>query len=219
MKKRTWTKAALAFSVCLFVIWWALGTTATLAWFSDRDEVRNTFTIGLLKLNVEYKNDIVTDYKPMEGQTDVFNDQALYEPGYTQVVYLRIDNLGDVPFRYKLAVTVENSPKGQNAWGEDIYLSNYLRYGVVFGKTEDAVKAAVKDRLTARANQPGDVLGTWSEISPYPFDPNEEYHYAAMIVYMPEEVGNVANYRNGKQPVVELGVTVFAQQADAELKK
>lgn len=219
MKKRTWTKAALAFSVCLFIVWWALGTTATLAWFSDTDTVRNRFQIGLLKLDVDYKNDIVTEYTPLEGATKAFNDQALYEPGYTQVVYLRIDNLGDMDFNYKLAVTVENSSKGENIWGNEFYLSNYLRYGVVFGKTEDEVKAAVKDRLTARENEPGDILGTWSQISPYTFDTQDEYHYAALIVYMPEEVGNIANYRGGKQPIVELGITVFAQQANADMKK
>ena len=218
MKKRTWTKAALAFSVCLFIVWWALGTTATLAWFSDTDTVRNSFQIGLLRLGVEYKNDIVTEYTPLEGSTKAFNDQALYEPGYTQVVYLRIDNLGDMDFNYKLAVSVENSSKGENIWGNTFYLSNYLRYGVVFGKTEDAVKAAVKDRLAARQNEPGDTLGTWSQISPYTFDTQDEYHYAALIVYMPEEVGNIANYRNGKQPIVELGITVFAQQVGADIK-
>lgn len=58
LKKKKWTKAALALSVCLFVLWWALGTGATLAWFSDHDEVRNEFQIGLLKLDVSYRNDM-----------------------------------------------------------------------------------------------------------------------------------------------------------------
>ena len=217
MKARKWTKAALAFSICLFIFWWALGATATLAWFSDTDVVRNHFQVGLLRLGVDFKNDIITDYTNMEGSSEVFNDQALYEPGYTQVVYLRIDNLGDMDFNYKLSVTVEDSQIGRNAWGEPIYLPNYLRYGVVFGTTEAEVQAQVKDRLTARDTDPGDVLGTWSQISPYTFKTTDEYHYAALIVYMPEEIGNVANYR-GVDPWVKLGITVFAQQANAELK-
>ena len=136
MKKRKWTKAALAFSACLFLLWWALGTGATLAWFSDADTVRNEFQIGLLKLDVSYRNDIVTEYTPLQGATKAFNDDALYEPGYTQVVYLKIENNGDVDFRYKIAVTVAKAINGKNAWGEDIYLPNYLRYGVVFAETE-----------------------------------------------------------------------------------
>ena len=214
MKKRNWTKVALALSACLFVVWWALGTGATLAWFSDSDTVRNQFEIGLLKLDVDYRNDIVTEYTPLEGATKAFNDEALYEPGYTQVVYLRIDNTGDMAFNYKMAVTVEDADIGQNAWGDDIYLPNYLRYGVVFGETEAEVQAQVKDRLAARAEAPQDwgELGTWSQVSPYTFEPDEDYHYAALIVYMPEQVGDIANYRGAIQPRVELGITVHAQQ-------
>ena len=219
MHKKKWTKAALAFSACLFVLWWALGTGATLAWFSDHDEVRNEFQIGLLNLDVSYKNDIVTEYTPLEGATKAFNDEALYEPGYTQVVYLKIENNGDVDFNYKVAVTVDKVITGKNAWGEDIYLPKYLRYGVVFGESEDELQEEVKNRLEARTHAPNDwgALDTWSEISPYTFEAGENAHYAALIIYMPEEVGNVANYRGFTEPRVELGITVFAQQADAPM--
>ena len=211
---------ALALSACLFVIWWALGTGATLAWFSDADTVRNVFQIGLLKMDVSYRNDIVTEYTPLQGTTKAFNDEALYEPGYTQVVYLKIDNKGDIAFNYKVAVTVEDSHNGKNAWGEDIYLPNYLRYGIVFGQTETDVQAQVKDRLTARNQAPNDwgALGTWSEISPYTYDVGENAHYAALIVYMPEQVGNAANYRGFDVPQVKLGIKIFAQQADAPMQ-
>lgn len=220
MKNKKWTKVALAFSACLFVLWWALGTGATLAWFSDADTVRNSFQVGLLQLDVSYRNDIVTEYTPLEGTTKAFNDEALYEPGYTQVVYLKIDNPGDMAFRYKVAVTVEKATNGTNAWGEEIYLPNYLRYGVVFGETEAAVEAQVKDRLAARKEAPEDwgLLGTWSEASPYTFEVGEDSHYAALIIYMPEAVGNAANYRGTAEPKVALGITVSAQQANAPMK-
>lgn len=214
LNRKKWTKAALAFSACLFVLWWALGTGATLAWFSDVDTVRNEFQIGLLDLDVSYKNDIVTDYTPLEGASKAFNDQALYEPGYTQVVYLEIENNGDMDFDYKVAVTVKGSTKGKNAWGEEIYLPNYLRYGVVFAKTEAQLQEMVADRLEARTHAPYEwgPLDTWSEPAPYSFIAGEDPHYAALIVYMPEEVGNAANYRGMTEPKVELGITVSAQQ-------
>lgn len=220
MRKRRWTKGALAFSVCLFVLWWALGTGATLAWFSDHDEVRNEFQIGLLKLDVSYRNDIVKEYTTLQGATRAFNDEALYEPGYTQVVYLRIDNVGDVAFNYKVAVTVDKVIEGKNAWGDDIYLPNYLRYGIVFGETEADVQQQVKDRLTSKSHAPNDwgMLGTWSQISPYTFDIDDEFHYAALIIHMPEDVGDVANYRGITAPRVELGIKVFAQQANAPMQ-
>ena len=220
MKNKKWTKVALAFSVCLFLAWWALGTGATLAWFSDSDTVRNEFRVGLIDLQVSYRNDIVEVYTPLQGTTKAFNDEALYEPGYTQVVWLKIENGGDVDFNYKLAVTVEDVVRGQNAWGEEIYLPNYLRYGVVFGETEEQVAQQVADRLAARENAPNawDALDTWSDVSPYTFEAGEDPHYAALIVFMPEDVDNAANYRGFTEPKVELGITVHAQQANAPLK-
>lgn len=216
MNKKKWPKMALALSACLFVIWWALGTGATLAWFSDRDEVRNEFQIGLLNLDVNFKNDIVTVYTPLQGSSEVFNDQALYEPGYTQVVFLEIENLGNIDFNYKLAVTVEDYDPGYNQWDKEIYLPNYLRFGVVFGESEAEVKELVKARLEARTHAPN-VLDTWSDLSPYTFEAGEEPHYAALVIYMPEEVGNVANYRGVSVPRVKLGIKVFAQQANAPM--
>ena len=168
---------------------------------------------------MSYKNDIVTEYTPLEGATKAFNDEALYEPGYTQVVYLKIENNGDVDFNYKVAVTVDKVITGKNAWGEDIYLPKYLRYGVVFAESETALQEEVKNRLEVRSHAPNDwgTLGTWSEISQYTFNVGENAHYAALIVYMPEEVGNAANYRGFTEPRVELGIAVFAQQANAPM--
>lgn len=226
MKQKKWRKAALALSACLFVLWWALGTSATLAWFSDVDTVRNEFRFGLLDLDVSYKNSTTTGYTSMTGESKVFNDAALYEPGYTQVVYLKIDNNGTVDFNYKVSVTVEDSTKGKTAWGEDIYLPDYLRYGVVFAESEAELQEQVKDRLTARSHaaEVWGRLGTWSENSPYTFkattNPEEKIsHYAALIVYMPEEVGNAANYRGIDVPSVKLGITVFAQQSNVPLEQ
>lgn len=219
MNPKKWRKTVLALSAFLFVLWWALGTGATLAWFSDVDSVRNEFRIGLLDLDVSYKNDIITDYAPLKGATEVFYDEALYEPGYTQVVYLKIDNNGDEDFKYKLSVTVEDFTNGKNVWGEEIYLPDYLRYGVVFAESETELQEMVRDRLNAKnyATNEWGALGTWSEISPYLFEAGEDSHYAALVVYMPEDVGNEANYRGFTEPRVELGITVFAQQSNAPM--
>ena len=219
MNRKKWRKTALVLSACLFVLWWALGTGATLAWFSDVETVRNEFKIGLLDLDVSYKNDIITEYTPLKGATEVFYDNALYEPGYTQVVYLKIENNGDVDFNYKVSVTVEDFTNGKNAWGEEIYLPNYLRYGVVFAESETELQEMVRDRLNTRTHATNDwgMLGTWSEVSPYIFEAGENPHYAALIIYMPEEVGNAANYRGFVEPRVELGITVFAQQSNAPM--
>jgi len=97
----------------------------------------------------------------------------------------------------------------------------------VFGENEADVQQMVKDRLASRTHAPNEwrALETWSEISPYTLDVKgvedvkESSHYAALIVYMPEEVGNKANYRGFDVPQVKLGITVFAQQANAPMEE
>jgi hypothetical protein len=113
-----------------------------------------------------------------------------------------------------VSVNVSKVDTGRNAWGEEIYLPNYLRYGAVFARTEAELKQLLKDRLSAKglADKQWNALSTWSEPSPYTFGVGEESHYGALIIHMPESVGNVANYRGFTQPRVELGITVSAQQ-------
>lgn len=214
MKNGKIKKSALGISALLFIVWWILGTSATLAWFTDTpDPIRNEFRIGDLALDVSFKNDVVTDWTPLEGATIAFNDEALYEPGYTQVVYLKLENNGNVDFNYKMSVTVENVQKAKSVLGNDIYLPNYLKYGAVFAESEIEL-----DRKLARGLAEDYMLDTWSEVSEYTFEVGEEPHYAALIVYMPEAVGDEANYRGIAVPQVELGITVSAQQADAPLE-
>lgn len=55
-------------------------------------------------------------------------------------------------------------------------------------------------------------------MSPYTFAAGESAHYAALIIHMPETVDNAANYRGIQEPKVELGITVFAQQANAPME-
>jgi len=220
LNRGKWRKRTLALSACLFVLWWALGTGATLAWFSDADTVRNEFQIGLLNLDVSYKNNnIVTDYEPLQEATKLFNDNALYEPGYTQVVYLKIENKGNVDFNYKVAVTANDAEEAVNVFGQKFYLSNYLRYGIVFADSEGELEEQVKDRLTAKTHITDDMspLGTWPKNDPKNLDVGEGPHYAALIVHMPEDVDNAANYRGAIVPRVELGVKVYAQQANATM--
>ena len=218
MKRKNWIKAALAFSVCLFLLWWALGTGATLAWFTDTTETaRNRFVIGELDLGVKYKNDWTPDYVDLEGATEVFYDEALYEPGYTQVVYLEIANNGQVDFDYKLSITVNGYETAPSVLGNDIILPYYLKFGAIYAEDEATLQAMVDERLEARPIAADDMdlymLNTWSKDSDYTLEAGEDPHYAALIIYMPEEVGNAANYRGDDHPTVQLGISVFAQQA------
>lgn len=212
MNHRVVTKTALILSCVLFILWWFLGTTATLAWFQDTTpEVKNQFYFGELKLKVSFRNDNLTDYVPLDASTEVFNQYALYEPGYTQVIYLKIENIGDLDFEYKLSVTVdkdqEHTKTAISVLGNEIYLPNYLKYGVAFAQTEPELSRKVAQGLADTY-----MLDTWSKVSAEPLTVGSEPVYAALIVFMPENVDNHANYRDDHPPTVGLGITILAQQ-------
>ena len=214
MKKKTFTKTALALSVCLVILWGLLGTGASIAWFVDESpELENTFNFAELKLKVSHKLEDGS-YEPINSQTEVFDDEALYEPGYVQVVYLKVENEGDVPFEYKLAVDVNSVTVAKSVLGNDIYLPNYLKFGVLFSAdeaelTREVAKVlAIKDFAQETGNYP---LNTYSEKDNVTV-PVDGERYIAIIVCMPEEVGNAANYRGEVVPRVDRGLTVTASQ-------
>lgn len=204
-------KIALSLGLVMLVMWCIFGAGTSLAWYMDETPVvKNIFSVAEFDIEVEYKNDIVTDYSPVESDTKIFNNDALYEPGYTQVVYLKVKNLSTIDVEYKLAVDLRSVVTAKNVYGSEIYLPEHLRYGVLFGAEE-----AELDRELAQLNAPRELaelkLNMYSEWDEVIMPPDSE-RYVAIIVYMPKEVGNEANCRDDHLPECELGITVYAQQ-------
>ena len=224
MKNRRFTKIAFALSICLLILWGILGTGTSIAWFMDETpELVNTFDFGELELEVYYKvtnAQGASEWVKMDEKTKVFDEEALYEPGYTQVVYLKIVNEGDVEFDYKLSVNMNDFVPGVNEAGQPIYLPNYLKFGAVIAESEETLSREVAKATAIEYLDDGDEpttemlpLNTYSSIGQLEIEPDDEkVDYAALILYMPEEIGNEANYRGSDIPTVELGVTVFASQ-------
>ena len=213
-RKRLTSKIALVVSIVLLVSWGILGTGASLAWFqAESSDIKNVFNFGTFDVEVEYKNDRMTDFAPLENQTAIFNDEALYEPGYTQIVHMKITNKSTMDVRYKLTVKQRQVVTAYDAEGDLIYLPKYIKYGAVFA---DSVFEL--DRAFAQQNAPHDMaqlsLGEYSQWDEVVLAPEQE-RYVVLIVYMPEEVGNKAKYRDDHPPRVELGITIDAQQTNA----
>lgn len=218
MKYKKYHKKAMAVSLCLMLMWAVLGAGTTIAWFTDTTSaIKNSFLIGEMDLDVFYKNDQMTQYAPVDSETAVFRDDALYEPGFTQVVYLRIENNGNIDFEYKLSVDRHSYVDSVNVYGGKLHLPAYLRFGVVFAATEPELDRKTAQTLADKRLLQDLVLNQYTEIDEVAV-PVQGERYAALIVYMPEEVGNEANYRGTDVPTVELGLTVFAQQAGAPLE-
>ena len=204
-KKTPYKRIALALSLCALLIWAILGTGASLAWFTDTSpEINNIFHFADFDLVVSHR---LTDEKweEVDSQTKIFDEEALYEPGYVQVVYLKVENKGTVPFKFSTAVNVNGCIVATNVFGQDFMLQDYLKFGLTIADSEDAMKNSVPNREKAVeiANMPLHNYATEAaELAP------GATKYIALIVRMPEEVGNVANYRGNTVPKVELGITV-----------
>ena len=208
-KKTPYKRIALALSLCALLIWAILGTGASLAWFTDTSpEINNIFHFAEFDLVVSHR---LTDgkWQEVDSQTKIFDEEALYEPGYVQVVYLKVENKGTLPFEFYTAINVNGCIEATNVFGQRFMLQDYLKFGLATADTEDEMKNSIPNREKAVeiANMPLHNYSTETAI----LGPGET-KYIALIVRMPEEVGNVANYRGDTVPEVELGITVKADQ-------
>ncbi len=216
-KKNNYKKIALALSLCAIIIWGILGTGASLAWFTDTSpEINNIFHFSDFDLVVSHRLSN-GNWEEVDSKTKVFDEEALYEPGYVQVVYLKVENKGTVPFNFHTAVNVNGCIKATNVFGNSFMLQEYLKFGVITDITEQDIINGTIDRQIAK-DASKTLLKDIAEmpLHNYATDPAtlqpKQTAFLALIVHMPEEVGNVANYRGETTPEVELGITVKADQ-------
>lgn len=208
-KNKNYKKIALAFSLCALILWGFLGTGASIAWFVDTSpNINNIFHFADFDLVVSHR---LTDgkWEEIDSQTKIFDEKALYEPGYVQVVYLKVENKGSVPFNFKTAVNVTDYTTVKNVFGQEFTLKDYLKFGLVIADSEATMKNSVEDRNAAKeiANRKLNSYATNEQILGA-----GKTAYVALVVRMPEEVTNIANYRGDEAPRVELGVIVTAEQ-------
>jgi len=202
-------KIALSLSLLVAVVWCILGTGASLAWFVDTDEeVKNVFHFAEFDLEVSHRLENGS-WEKIEQDTKIFDDEALYEPGYVQVVYLKIENKGTVPFDFKTAVSVTDYNEPTNIFGQKFHLQDYLKFGLVTADTEEDLYETVATRNLAKELAVMPLNNYATETASLDA---EGTVYMALIVRMPEEVDNIANYRGNEIPRVELGVIVTATQ-------
>ena len=203
------SKNALISSVISLILCLAMLIGATFAWFTDTAQTGvNTIVAGNLDVELYYR-DAGGEYQPVTETTKLFNKDALWEPGYAEVVYLKIENKGTLALKYRLAVTVLNETSAYNIAGEEFQLSDYLMFGQVVDEVNEGPTV-----FQARADAIAAVEASAAPLDSYRLDgnlPANEFRYVALVVYMPETVGNEANYR-GSAPSIELGVSLVATQ-------
>ena len=217
-KKKT-ARRSLAVSAVALLLSVAMLVGTTFAWFTDTvTSGTNTITAGNLDIEVSYKNDTTNTWTPMEGDSSLFSSN-LWEPGHTEFVTLKIENKGTLALNYKVLVTPVSEKGGVNVDGNSFKLSDYL----VVKTIKNTVDPNYRSRTEARSAA-GEVKGlaevnTLTQTGTMVGKDTEGYaeQYVTLVVYMPEDVDNKANYKTGTEPPsIDLGIKVLATQKTEE---
>ena len=216
-KKVGGTKRALLTSVLALVLSLAMLAGTTFAWFTDTASTGvNRIVSGNLDVGLEYWGGAESGWLTAENSEDLFDKNALWEPGYTQIVYLRVANNGNLALTYAMQITPVHETVGVNVDGEEFKLSDYIKFGWTTFTVDGAGAPIAFDREAAQ-----DIVGGGAQLGttlhrqaakPMAADAKE---LVALVAWMPENVGNEANYST-VQPTIELSLKVLATQAAVE---
>lgn len=215
-KKVGGTKRALLTSVLALVLSLAMLAGSTFAWFTDTASTGvNRIVSGNLDVGLEYW-DKESGWLDAENSKDLFDENALWEPGYTQIVYLKVKNGGNLALTYAMQITPVHETVGVNVDGEEFKLSDYIKFGWTTFTVDENEKPAALGRSAARDSVgEGAQLGTTlHRQAAKPMEAGAE-ELVALVAWMPENVGNEANYST-VQPTIELSLKVLATQAAVE---
>ena len=208
MKKSKATKRTLLLSVLAMLLCMVMLVGTTFAWFTDTASTGvNKIQAGNLKMEVSYKNTSDGEFTVLNESTNVFKQDTLWEPGHVEYAVLNVKNIGTLALKYKLGINIAGETGSTNVLGNEFKLSDYIKFGVVdedlSGKTRDEMVAAVTDsKLIKEGYSKESHLDTT--------DANET---VTLVVWMPTDVGNKANYKVGAAvPEINLGINVAATQ-------
>lgn len=216
------TKTKLVSSIVTLLVCFAMLVGSTFAWFTDTASTGvNTIKAGNLDIALEYYDG--TSWQPVTTETELFDDSALWEPGHTEVAYLHIKNEGSLDLKYKMNVNVPSETGSINQKGEAFKLSDYLVFGKIDMASATSFYTTRDDARAAAGTTMG--LSSWTKAgnlyaNPIPTTAPSGFvseEYVALVIYMPETVGNEANRKaDALAPKIELGVNIVATQLNSE---
>ena len=216
MNESTKTKKALRGSLFALFLCIVLLIGTTFAWFTDTASTGvNKIQAGNLDVELEYSTDCTT-WKTADKNTQMFKDDTLWEPGHTEVVYLRVKNAGNLALKYNIATNSYDMERGKNAAGKLFYIDQYLKIGTAqtdtaFANREAAIAAIADTEKTIAKETP--ISNDWTVLKA-----GEKSAPTAVVLYMPTTVGNEANnVQSWRTPSLKgLGLVVNATQATVE---
>ena len=212
MNTKKATKRALLTSVMALVMCVVMLVGTTFAWFTDTASTGvNKIQAGNLDIEMEYKNNTTGgEFKPVDTDKKVFNEEALWEPGHVEYVVLKIRNAGNLALKYKLGINIASETGSTNVDGNAFNLSDYIRFAVIDGESNNL---SDRDALVAEAGA-GTVLSTgYTKENHLLAGTTDNEKTVTLVVWMPTTVGNEANHKTGAAaPTIDLGIKVDATQ-------
>ena len=216
MTNKKTTKRALVMSVLSLVLCVSMFVGTTFAWFTD-EVVSSNNIIKSGSLDVEmFWSDNNTDWT--DASTGAIFDYKFWEPGYTEVKYIKIKNVGDLALRYQMNIIPDVLPAAGAANLADVIDVYVLGANATRADVDAATPVATLAQLMAKAD--GAASGTL-----LPVDGSDRYDVTdtspeGEIVYcialkMKEEAGN--EYQNltvGNGFSVQLLATQYTWEKD-----
>ena len=211
MTKTKSTKRALLMSALSLLMCVSMLIGSTFAWFTDSvSSTNNIIKSGNLDVELEYLNG--DSWEKVTATTNVFEKDTLWEPGHTEVVYLKVSNLGTLALKYNLGINIVNEIESISVEGNALRLSDYIEFGAI-----DDVDTPYADRAAARAAVTESKALSTGYNKAGSIEAGADAQYVALVVYMPETVGNEANYKTGEvAPQIDLGINLMATQYTSE---
>ena len=211
MTKKRSAKRALLMSALSLLLCVSMLVGTTFAWFTDSvTSANNIIKSGNLDIVLEYWDG--DSWEDVSGKSDILTN-TLWEPGVTEVAYLRVANAGSLALKYQLGINIIDEVAGVNVDGKSFKLSDYLQFGVIEGVNGE--NAAYADRESAVAAVKGAKALKAGFTKASAMEPEDEL-YMALVIYMPTTVGNEANHNGTDVPMINLGINVVATQVAYE---
>ena len=214
MKTKQTTKHALWASVTAIALCMVMLVGTTFAWFTDTASTAvNKIQAGNLDVALEYSKDC-SAWTEVTETTKLFDENALWEPGRTEIVYLRVKNAGNLALKYTIGLYNLYQNGGKNVANEKYFLADFVKLGaaetsVAYADRDAAINAVKADAKTLINISDTGVAGNSLET-------NDTKTYA-LVLYMPTEVGNEANPKKPSFAAkVSFGIRVNATQAVSE---
>lgn len=106
-------KRALFQSIMSLILCFSMLVGTTFAWFTDSvSSASNIIQSGRLDIEMHYSEDLTQDNGWKDASTGAIFNYEYWEPGYTDLKYLKIDNTGNLAFTYQLTFDLPEQTGG-----------------------------------------------------------------------------------------------------------